>query len=499
MASPRHRDDIALCCKPLIEAGAELYEVGGSVRDALLGRPLKDRDLICRGLSFERIRTLLAPSGTVAVVGKSFGVLKFSPRRLPDLTLDIALPRRERSTGPGHRDFAVEADPSLPVEEDLGRRDFTINAMAISLVDGRVLDPFGGQADLEARILRQVFPRTFEEDPLRLVRAVQFAARFGLTIEAGTLAAMQEHAPLVATVPGERVSLELAKLMGAPEPSKGFILMRETGLLAHVLPELAALAGIEQDKWPGDDVFAHTMRVLDAARGDPEVEGAGHLDLLFAALLHDIGKARTARYDPASKRTVFFGHQRASARLARRWMERVKLATAGVSPERIAALIEQHMFETKARFTDRAIRRFVAKVGPDLIFLLLDLRLADNRGGKHPSGIKGVVRLRSRIRAELAKKPPFGPKDLAIDGHDLMAMGIPEGPLVGHILAALVERVLDEPERNLQEELLALAREIKESSALRAEKETSRRRKERTHGEEEDVDVPDGKGPASRN
>jgi tRNA nucleotidyltransferase (CCA-adding enzyme) len=448
----------------LEEAGGDVYEVGGPVRDSLLPREVKDHDLLCRGLEMRRISSLLAPLGKVAAVGKSFGVIKFWPDDSPGTCVDIALPRKERSTGIGHRDFEVDYDPAMPVEEDLGRRDFTINAMALSYADGRLIDPYGGRGDLDRRILRMVFPRAFEEDPLRLVRAVQFAARFGLRIEPATMEAMAACAKLVSTVSGERIAAELVKLMGAQKPSIGFDIMLRTGLLEQILPELFAVKGIEQDKQPGDDVLSHTMKALDAARGDSAVENSGDLDLMFAVLLHDVGKAKTARFHPPAGRVVFFGHQLASVRIARRVMARLKLSSAGLDPERISLLIKNHMFETKASFTDRAIRRFVAKVGPELIYRLLDMRIADNRGGKHPAGIKGVLRLRSRIREELAKKPPFGPKDLAVNGHDLMGIGIPHGPAIGGVLKMLVERVLDEPELNTRDELLALAREIVENS-----------------------------------
>lgn len=457
---------LATPIQALIDAGADLYEVGGPVRDYLLGREVKDHDLLCRNLEPREITRILAKHGKVVTVGKSFGVIKFTPRTDPECQVDIALPRRERSTGSGHRDFDVHFDPHMPVTEDLGRRDFTINAMALSLTNHELIDPFGGRADLDRRILRQVFPRAFEEDPLRLIRAIQFSARFELTIEPETLEAMQRHAKLISTVSGERIAEELRKLMTAQKPSTGFERMLTTGILTHVLPELAATRGIEQDKQPGDDVFSHTMRALDAARSDTNLEYPGDLDLLFAVLLHDIGKARTARFHAPSKRIVFFGHQLVSVRLARKIFERLKLAAAGIHPERVLPLIENHMFETKASFTDRAIRRFIAKIGPELILMLMDLRLADNRGGKHPHGIKGVARLRARIKEEMAKKPPFGPKDLAVNGHDIMQLGLPEGRAVGAILFALVEHVLDEPEHNDRETLLALAREIKDNEAL---------------------------------
>jgi len=320
----------------------------------------------------------------------------------------------------------------------------------------------------------------------------------GFSIEPETWEAMKAAAQLIATVSGERLAMELGKLMTAPAPSAGFELLRGAGLLPLILPELAAVVGIEQDKQPGDDVFNHTMRALDAARADSVIEHRGDLELLFAVLFHDIGKAKTARYHPPSKRIVFFSHQIVSVKLARRAMERLKLATLGVDTKRIESLIAHHMFETKASFTDRAVRRFVAKVGPDLIEKLLDLRVADNRGGKHPHGVKGVLRLRTRIREEMAKKPPFGAKDLAIDGHDLMAIGVPEGPSIGAILALLVDRVLDEPSENTREQLLAQAAEMKENPEALAAASAALRQRRREEAEEEMSSESSGREHAER-
>jgi tRNA nucleotidyltransferase/poly(A) polymerase len=463
MHSRHNASDISVYLDVLTKAGAELFEVGGPVRDRIMGSASKDHDMLCRHLPLRKVAALLAPYGKVATVGKSFGVVKFTPRGASHIEMDIALPRRERSTGTGHRDFEVDSDPEISVEDDLGRRDFTINAMAMSLTSGEIIDPHGGRADLDRHILRMVFPRAFDEDPLRLMRAVQFAARFGFTIEDNTWQAMKRSAALIETVSGERIGMELRKLMMAPKPSVGFDLMHDCGLLPFIMPELTALKGVEQDKQPGDDVYAHTMRALDAARADATMEHPGDMEVMFAVLFHDLGKVKTARYHPPSRRVVFFGHQIVSARLARKIIGRLKLTTIGIKQADVSRLIEQHMFETKASFTDRAIRRFVAKVGKDLISKLMDVRLADNRGGKHPHGIKGVLRLRKRIHEELAKKPPFGPADLAVGGHDLMELGIPEGPALGAMLGMMVECVLDEPERNTREQLLALAREIMEN------------------------------------
>jgi tRNA nucleotidyltransferase (CCA-adding enzyme) len=206
------------------------------------------------------------------------------------------------------------------------------------------------------------------------------------------------------------------------------------------------------------------MRALDAARSDNAIQHAGDLDLMFGVLLHDIGKSRTSRYHPEAKRVVFFGHQIASTRMARKWMKRMKLSTIGIDLDKVCNIIEHHMFETKAYFTDKAIRRFISKVGPELIFMLIDLRLADNRGGKHPNAIKGVLKLRKKVKEEMDRKPPFGPKDLAIGGHDVMKAGIKEGPMVGQALAQLVDLVLDNPELNTKEQLLALVENMSKNA-----------------------------------
>lgn len=441
----------------VIAAGGRLYEVGGIVRDRLLGRSIKDADYLITGLPLTQIQQLLQPLGQVNLVGKSFGVLKFSPAQHRGPPLDLAIPRKEISTGTGHTEFQVTYDHTLPVEIDLARRDFTINAMARELATGALIDPFGGQRDLAARSIRQVFANAFPEDPLRLLRAIQFAARFDFTIERDTAAAMHAHAALLATVSAERTIEEIGKLLSAPVPSVGFYLMSKLGLLPHLFPELAECETVAQEKQANDTVFHHTMRVLDAARSDTHIADAGNLTLLFAALYHDVGKPKTCRFDPALQRITFFGHQIVSERIARKRLRALKVEMLGVDPAVVCKLVLEHMFETKSYYTDRSIRRFVQKIGPDLIEQLLNLRLADNRGGKYPNAIKGVLKLRTRIREEMAKKPPFGPKDLAITGHDLMAIGVPAGPQMGAILKQLVDHCLDHPEDNLKEKLLALA------------------------------------------
>jgi hypothetical protein len=267
-------------------------------------------------------------------------------------------------------------------------------------------------------------------------------------------------------------------------------MMAECGLLGRIFPELEAIKGIEQDKQPGDDVYGHTMRALDAARHDHAILNRGNLELMFSVLLHDTGKAVTSKYHEPAQRVVFFGHQLASARMARRILKRLKIETIGVNPKNVVNLIENHMFETKAFFSDKAIRRFINKVGCGNIFMLIDLRLADNRGGKHPHGIKGVEKLRKRIQEELDKKPPFGPADLAIDGHDIMEAGVPEGPFIGALLAHLVDLVLDDPAFNTREQLLALLPDLRENAPELLEKW----RKERSQSKKVSSQSQEGAG-----
>lgn len=439
--------------------GGKIYAVGGTVRDQFLQHPSKDQDLLVTQVPFESLTKILKRYGDVFTVGKSFGVIKFYPKQSPDTCLDIALPRKEVSTGVGHRDFQVDFDPTLSVEVDLQRRDFTINAMAQEILTEEILDPFGGQNDLKNKILRMVSPRAFEEDPLRLMRGIQFAARFQLEIEPMTLEAMKKNAELIKTVSPERISEELKKLLSAEKPSLGFIWMNKTGLLKPVFPELAENVGVEQgNKFLNDDVFMHTMRVLDASRKDAAIPNAGDLELMLSALFHDVGKARTKRFDKAKNRLTFYGHQTLSRRMAKMRMNTLRITTIGVNPDNVAHLVEEHMFQTKSFFTDRAIRRFINKIGPEHILKLVDLRLADNRGGKYPEGIKGVLNLRRKIAEELNKKTPFSVKDLALRGTDLMELGIPEGREIGNILHQLVEFILDDPELNTKESLLEIVR-----------------------------------------
>src|SRR4029453_9099342 len=222
--------------RALQQRGARVYTVGGTVRDELLGYPRKDLDLLVTDLPQPDLLHCLRPYGRVQLTGRAFGVIKLLPHGWDGPPIDVALPRTEISTGIGHRDFAVTFDHTLPVEIDLGRRDFTINAMAMDLANDRLLHPFGGGPDLQQRLLRQVSAAAFPEDPLRMLRGVQLAPRFGLRVEPATYEAMQAHAATITSVAAERIAEELRKLFQASMPSEGFRLMHGVGLLQYILP-----------------------------------------------------------------------------------------------------------------------------------------------------------------------------------------------------------------------------------------------------------------------
>ncbi len=427
-----------------------IYEVGGAVRDRFL-RPdlkVKDRDYLVTGIPYERLTTILRKHGRVDAVGRSFGVIKFTQsRNQQPFTFDIALPRREHSTGFGHKDFAVAFDPDLPVEDDLVRRDFTINAMAVSLHNDQLVDPLKGKADLERGRLRMTSPESFREDPLRMLRAIQFAARFGFEIEPETFAALRENASLIKTVSAERIAEELTKLLTmAEKPSSGFQLMRISGLLGEILPESEAGIAVEQ---PGGyhkyDVFEHTIRCIDAC--DKK------LRLRLAALFHDINKPQTKQLTETG--ASFYGHEALGARTARQVLTRLRFS--GDLVNEVSTLVERHMFT--AAVTDKGLRRLIRKVGVDLIFDLLDLRRADVVAQGMGGTTEDVDRFEAEIRAELSRKPPLGYSDLAVNGRDVMRLfDLPPSPTVGAILEYLLEQVLDNPENNRKEVLESSAR-----------------------------------------
>jgi tRNA nucleotidyltransferase (CCA-adding enzyme) len=437
---------------------AEVFAVGGRVRDEFRARfdgfayTAKDLDYVARGISASELVERLASVGRVSVVGASFAVLKF---RHPAGEADIALPRRERSTGSGHRDFAVESGPHIPLADDLGRRDFRMNMIARRLRDDEIVDPYGGVADIAAHRIDTVADQTFLEDPLRLLRAAQFAARFRFTVSDRARRGMLAAAELLTTVSPERIGDEMTKLlMLAPVPSGGLELLRETDVLANLWPELIEGVGIDQNEWHAYDVYRHNLVTLDATP-------AGDLVLRLAALLHDIGKPRT------KDGPHFYRHEHIGADLVPVMLGRLRLPRAVV--DSVAHLVRNHMYSADPELTPRAIRRFVQRMHPDQLDRLFALRAADIVGSGLPKRDDANERFQARVFSIVAEAPAASVRDLAIGGREVIEVlqqcgaagpGFAGDPRVGRILRTLFERVTDEPQRNERAVLLAMAREL---------------------------------------
>ena len=428
-------------------AGHEAALVGGVVRDRLRGergRDLDDWDAATSARPEEVAALFPAASwenrfGTVTIPGRP--------------TVEITSYRAEG----GYRDRRRPDDVRFGVSltEDLARRDFTINAIAWVPADldtgsGRVVDPFDGTRDLEAGLLRTVGrPRDrFGEDALRLVRAARFAGRFELVIDPDTAAAIRELAHSVSAVSAERIRDELLRMLDDAVPSRALRLLEELGLLALILPELAALRGVPQAKIVPGDALDHALAAVDAAP-------AGDRPLRLATLLHDVGKATTLADGH------FIGHDRVGAELAAGALHRLRVPGALAEPAIDA--IRLHMYAYDDSWTDAAVRRFIRRVGEPHMALLFALRRADNAAsGVGPAGEENQAELERRIAIELARSPDLLIRNrLAIDGDDLQReLRIARGPRIGAILERLMEAVLDDPSRNRREELLALAREV---------------------------------------
>jgi len=334
-----------------------------------------------------------------------------------------------------------------------------MNAMAWSPEHGgTIVDPFGGQADLEARVVRAVGDpdERFREDALRMLRAVRFAAVLGFAIDPATAAAIARNAKLAETLSGERVQQELVKIMRGPVPSVGFRMLSNLGLLAVIAPELEETHDTPQEKVAAENVFEHSLATLDAAAAEMPASTPPDEDLVLrlAALFHDVGKPET--YDDGH----FHQHEFVGEAKVRQILRRWKFDKTTV--EAVAHLVRNHMFWYQPDWTSSAVRRFIRKVGLERIPVLFALRKADNVGsGARAPRMYALNELWLRVQEEIQRATAFSPADLVIDGNDVMAeLGIGPGPEIGRILRELFERVIDEPELNTRERLLALAREI---------------------------------------
>jgi tRNA nucleotidyltransferase (CCA-adding enzyme) len=440
--------EVAEASRTLVEGGFEAHLVGGCVRDILLGREPKDWD-IATNAKPEEIQKLFEDTvyendfGTVGVKTESedpkLGVIEVTTYRIEG-----------KYTDKRHPDDVKFAKT---IEEDLSRRDFTVNAIAMDL-KGAIIDPYGGKDDLKAKTIRTVGDpeERFNEDALRLMRAVRFATELDFEIELNTRRAIEKLSRELEVVAKERIRDELAKILMTPHAAKGVILLEEMGLLQSILPELREGLGVGQNKHHIYTIFEHNVRSLDYTAK----EGYS-LEVRMAALLHDVGKPKAKAGDGPD--STFYQHEYIGAKLAARALDRLRFSKDFV--EIVAHLVKSHMFYYNVgEISDAGVRRFVRRVGPENIDDLLRVREADRIG----SGVKKAIPYKLRhllFMIDKVKSDPLSPKMLKLNGDELMKMlKIKPSPRVGWVLNALLEEVLDDPSRNTRDYLEEQAKKL---------------------------------------
>ncbi len=404
--------------------GGRAYFVGGCVRDRFLGVASKDLDIEVHGVQPSALERILKAMGGAAKVGESFGVHK-----LLDCDIDVALPRKEVSVGEGHRDFEVSVDPALGVKEAARRRDFTVNALYQDVLTGEVVDCYGGLDDLKSRVIRHVDDDTFGEDPLRVLRAAQFAARFDMRVDSATVE-LCRRMPL-SHLPHERIAEETKKaLLKADRPSAYFRTLREMGQLDGWFGEVKALIDVEQNPCfhPEGDVFEHTMLVLDAAAALRERAG-WPLGLMVSALCHDMGKPQ-ATFRLESGRIVSYGHENVGIEPATAFMNRVFHEKR--LKQYVLNMVKLHMRPgslLNASAGDKSFNKlFDESCCPADLCLLAQADWEGSTGGEPFSTVANTLAGHLRRFQELMAKPH-------VTGEDLIAAGVAPGPEMGEVLA----------------------------------------------------------------
>ncbi|MGP1458362.1 MAG: CCA tRNA nucleotidyltransferase [Treponema sp.] len=439
-------------------AGFQAYLVGGAVRDMLMKKTPSDFDLATNAKPedvmrlFRRVIPTGIAHGTVTV--------HWQKREIEVTTF-----RAESEYSDGrHPDEVRFAEK---IEEDLSRRDFTMNAIAASLDGGVVIDPFCGRDDIKARLIRTVgrAQERFSEDGLRPVRAIRFASQLDFTIEEGTFAALSKpeiHA-VTQKISVERFRDEFVKMLRPEKPSSALNLLEESGILSLFIPEFSDCRGCIQKDMRG----CHDFDVLDhlfyAADGAPKDK----LNVRLAALFHDIGKPAAKTVEECGVGTVihFYNHEKYSEEIARKVLVRLKFPNALV--DSVCHLVLNHMFHYESDWKDAAVRRFLVRVKPENVDDLFDLRLADMYGMHnapvrlHDSPAAALLlEFKERLSQAEREKSALSLRELAVNGSDLMALGVPRGKDIGRLLGELFNTVLDDPEQNTRERLLPIAQNL---------------------------------------
>ena len=441
--------------KTLEKEGFEVYFVGGSVRNMLLKRAIKDWDLT----------TNATPDKLTQIFKNGFYDNDFGTVGIPvviggeNKVVEITTYRTEQ----GYKDkrHPEKVSWGKTIEEDLERRDFTINAIALKLLQGKLttyelIDPYNGEKDLSKKTIKAVGDANlrFKEDALRLIRAVRIATELEFKIEKKTFEKIKEDAPLIEHISSERIRNELLRILGTKKAYEGVMLLHESCLLKYILPELLEGEGISQAR-PGrhhtDDVFTHNVLSLKyCASDDPIVK--------FATLLHDVGKPAVAKKDSEGL-VIFYNHEVSGARIAEKICERLKFSKK--EKEKIVTLIRWHMFSVNENLTDAGVRRFIRRIGVNNVKDMMDLRVGDRLGGGTQTAESWRLKLFKKKVEEQLKPGPFSINDLKIDGNDIMkSMQIKPGPKVGEILQKLFEEVDEDLSKNNKEFLLNRIKEL---------------------------------------
>jgi len=334
------------------------------------------------------------------------------------------------------------------IDEDLAHRDFTFNAIAYDINAKRIIDPFGGQRDIEEKLVRAVLnpSQRFQEDPLRIMRAIRFSLELGYSIEPETLIAIQSMAQTIDMVAKERIRDELLKILMVKKPSIGFNMMRKLDLLKRILPELVEGYRKRQNNYHKYTIYRHTMETVDAINDDPI--------LRLSALFHDIAKPRVR--EKINGKWRFFGHATLSAELTKEIMVRLKFSNEWIN--RVTHLIAHHMFDYKQELSDKAVRQFIKRIGADNVGCLIALRRADEIAhGWGRDSEKDIEAFSNRIDSQIKKLYPLTISSLAVNGHDIMnALNVKPGPRIGQILNQLLAIVIEKPEFNTKDKLIEI-------------------------------------------
>jgi poly(A) polymerase/tRNA nucleotidyltransferase (CCA-adding enzyme) len=465
----------------LRKAGFKAFIVGGSVRDVLIGRKPKDWD-VATDAKPEEIQKIFPDS----VYENAFGTVGVKTRSAePSLALiEVTTFRHEdKYTDFRHPD---KVEFAKTIEEDLARRDFTINALALDAETSDIIDPFGGQEDLKKKIVKAVGdPEVrFNEDALRLVRAVRFAAELKFEIEGKTAEAIKKYAHLLEAIAKERIRDEFVKIVMSDNggPAWGVFQLEELGLLKNIIPELQEGIGVGQNKHHIYTVWDHNLRAFNYS-----CENGYDLEIRLASLLHDVGKPRVKAGDGPD--STFYAHEMVGAKMTAKIMDRLHFSKK--ISDKVIHLVRQHLFYYNVgEVTEAGVRRFLSRVGVENVSDLLKVREADRIGSGVPKAVPYKMR-HLLFMIEKVKADPISPKMLKINGSDLMKiLGISPGPRIGWILAILLEEVLDDPNKNIRDNLESRVKDLEklsDSDLLKLSKSAHEKKEEFESGAEEDM------------